>query len=156
MLFQWTILVRPICYRKQLKISVRHPDLLAFGVIVSTLMVCFALTESRVSWLSVRNSLVDCWQNVKRIPRRNFNINTLQKGVFHTCCFSCQNRRASMFLVLVMGAGKAKYVIYTNVYNKAVWKHSKWLWFQFFLQKKPSLYFFFLVIFFILKKRKAI
>jgi len=36
-------------YKKQLKTSIRCPDLLAFGPIVSTFMVSLALTELRVS-----------------------------------------------------------------------------------------------------------
>lgn len=68
--------------------------------------------------LSASNSLVYCWQNVRCVPRRIFNINTLQQWVLHTCWFSCQNRKVLMFLLLSVGAGKGKCIIYTSKYKK--------------------------------------
>lgn len=63
-----------------------------------------------------------------------FSINTLQQWVLHTCSFICQNRKESIFLLLVTGKGKC--IIYTNANTRGVWKCSKELCIPMFLQKK--------------------
>lgn len=65
-----------------------------------------------------------------------FSTNTLQQWVLHTCSFSCQNRKESIFLLLV--TGKGKYIIYTNAHTRDVWKCSKELRIPMFLQKKKK------------------
>lgn len=132
-------LERPVPNRKQLKTSVRHLRLLAFGAIVSTVMVSFALMEVQVSWIwDSKQAAVWCIADkMCSVFSGEFLTSIqLQQRLLHTCCFSCQNWEVSMFLLLVMGAGKGKCIIYTNAYNKAVWKHSKWLCFLLFLSEK--------------------
>lgn len=82
--------------------------------------LCTAWTTNILNLrLSASNSLVSCWQNVQCVPRRIFNINTLQQWVLHTHWFSCQNRKVSMFLLLPMGAGKGKcYYSYQQIQKK--------------------------------------
>lgn len=104
-----------------------------------------------MSILDLRLSVTVWWvaDKMSTIFSREFvSINTLQPQVLHTRSFSCQNKKESIFLLLVMAAGKGKCIIYTNACTRDVWKCSRELCFQLYLQKKSVIINFFLRLFF--------
>lgn len=97
------------------------------------------LTELWASWIWDLQKTTIWWVADKMstiISGEYFSTNTLQQWVLHTCSFSCQNRKESIFLLLV--TGKGKYIIYTNAHTRDVWKCSKELRIPMFLQKKKK------------------
>lgn len=85
----------------------------------------FALSNSAMSILNLRLSVTVWWvaDKMSTIFSREFvSINTVQQQELHTRSFSCQKKKkkGSIFLLLLMGAGKGKCIIYINAFTRAV------------------------------------